>query len=119
MTTTSNIAPTHAPNLPSLSAATFDEFVRSAELPVIVDLWAEWCGPCHALSRSLEEIAAERIGTLVIVSLDTDAHPDVARRYEALSVPTMLFFRDGELVGRLVGARPTRRLAADIDAIFG
>jgi len=106
-------------HLTPLTAATFDEVVSSSELPVLVDVWAEWCGPCHALAHELEALATERSDSLTVASIDADAHPEIARRFEALSVPTMLLFRDGELVGRLVGSRPKARIAAEIDAILG
>jgi thioredoxin 1 len=108
---------THAPR--TVTPSTLDELVGSSDVPVLVDLWAEWCGPCHALARSLGELAAERGSSLAVVSLDTDAHPDAARRFEVLSVPTILLFRDGELIGRLVGARPKDRIAAEIDRMLG
>lgn len=111
-------ASTPVPRLADLDALRLDELVGSADVPVLVELWAEWCGPCHVLTPILADLAAQRSGSLVVARCDTDAHPDVARRYGAMSVPTMLLFRDGELVGRLVGARPAGRLAADIDEIL-
>lgn len=97
-----------------LTAATFDEVVLGAPVPVVVDLWAEWCGPCHALAPILDEIAAEHAGALRITKVDVDAWPDVALRFGVMSFPTLLVFRNGEIVRRLVGARGKRHLLAEL-----
>jgi thioredoxin 1 len=101
-----------------LTSATFDEVVGGAGVPVVVDLWAEWCAPCHALAPVLDEIAAEQAATLRIVKVDVDAHPDVAARFGVMSFPTLLVFDDGQVVKRLVGARGKRHLLAELSLVL-
>src|SRR3712207_997661 len=79
-----------------LTAATFDEEVTGSPVPVVVDVWAEWCPPCHALAPVLEELAAEH-DELRFLSLNVDAHPEVATRFEVMSFPTLLVFDRGRL----------------------
>ena len=98
----------------TLTAATFDEVVRGSELPVLVDLWTEWCGPCKTLAPVLEELAAEQAGRLRVATLDADAEPEITRRYDVMSFPTLLLFRDGEVVRRLIGARGKRHLLEEL-----
>jgi thioredoxin 1 len=100
--------------LDSITTATFDETVLGSDAPVLVDLWTDWCGPCHRLAPVLEEIAAEQAGRLRIVKVDADAEPEVARRFDVMSFPTMLLFRDGEVVRRLVGARGKHHLLEEL-----
>jgi thioredoxin 1 len=97
-----------------LTGATFDEAVAGSPVPVVVDVWAEWCPPCHALARTLAAIAAEHADDLRAFSLDADAHPEVSRRYGVMSLPTLLVFDRGRLVKRLVGARGKGHLLADL-----
>ena len=100
--------------LADLTATTFDEAVLGSSVPVVVDFWAEWCGPCHALAPVLEEIAAEHPDSLRIVKLDVDAWPESALRFGVMSFPTLLVFDHGEVVQRLVGARGKRHLLAEL-----
>ena len=93
-----------------LTDETFEDFVRGSAVPVVVDFWAEWCPPCRAIARSLDELAEEFAGRVAVASVDTDANPDVTRRYRVLSMPTLLTFRDGEPVTGMVGARPKAQL---------
>jgi thioredoxin 1 len=102
------------PPVTELSDATFDEVVKTAELPVLVDFTAEWCGPCHQIAPILEEIAVEHADRLRVVSLDVDANPQTTLRYGVMSMPTLMLFRDGEPVRRLVGARGKGHLLEDL-----
>ena len=94
-----------ANNINALSDATFDEVIGSAEGPVLVDFWAEWCGPCKMVAPILDEIAQEHGEKVHITKLNVDDNPDIARRFDVMSIPTMIVFKDGEPTKRLVGAR--------------
>lgn len=97
----------------------WDSEVLGAEKPVLVDLWAAWCAPCRVVGPIVDEIATERAGDLEVFKLDVDANPDVAVRYGVSSIPTLLVFRDGEEVGRIIGALPKARIEAQIDEALG
>jgi thioredoxin 1 len=99
----------------TITDATFDETVASTGEPLLVDFWAEWCGPCKAVAPVLEELAVEHAGKLVVGKLDIDSNPQAARRYEVMSIPTMILFKDGQPVKRLVGAKGKGQLLAEID----
>jgi thioredoxin 1 len=103
-----------AGSITQLSATTFDEVVGSANEPVIVDFWAEWCGPCKMIAPILDEIADEQQGKLQVAKLNVDEAPDIARRFEVMSIPTLLVFRDGEVAKRLVGAKGKGQLLDDL-----
>src|SRR3954471_1540455 len=90
----------------TLSDATFDEEVNASSEPVAVDFWAEWCGPCKMIAPILDEIATEQAGKVRVAKLNVDDAPDIARRFEVMSIPTLLVFRDGEVAKRIVGAKP-------------
>ena len=102
-----------------LTSTTFDETVLSADVPVLVDLWAEWCPPCHAVAPVLDEIAAEYPGRLRVTKVDVDAQPEVAARYGVMTLPTLLVFVGGQPVKRLVGARGKRHLLAELADVLG
>jgi thioredoxin 1 len=97
-----------------LSDATFDEAVAGSDTPVLVDFWAEWCGPCKMVAPTLAEIADEQRGKLTVAKLNVDDNPDVARRFEVMSIPTLLVFKDGQPAKRIVGAKGKGALLQDL-----
>ena len=100
----------------TLTDATFDEVVRSSDKPLLVDFWAEWCGPCKMIAPILEELAEEQTEKFVIGKLDVDANVATATKYSVMSIPTLLLFKDGEVVARLVGAKPKGAMLQEISA---
>jgi thioredoxin 1 len=103
-------------NIVTLSDATFDEHVKSSDVPVLVDFWAEWCGPCKMISPVLEEIAAEQAGKIQIGKLNIDDNLEVTRRFDVMSIPTLILFKDGQPEVRLIGAKPKGQLLQEIEA---
>jgi thioredoxin 1 len=103
-----------ADDILNLSDATFDETLAGSDTPVLVDFWAEWCGPCKMIAPTLAEIASEQRGKLTIGKLNVDDNPDTARRFDVMSIPTLLVFKDGQQVKRLVGAKGKGQLLQDL-----
>jgi thioredoxin 1 len=99
----------------NLSTSTFDETVSAADAPVVVDFWAEWCGPCKKIAPILEELAGELGENAVIAKLNVDDNPDIAMRYNVMSIPTLLVFHGGEVRKRLVGAKGKGQLLEELD----
>jgi len=85
---------------------------------VMVDFWAVWCGPCQMVAPIVEELANEYAGKLRVMKLNTDESPEIAGRYQVMSIPTILFFKDGRPVEKLVGARPKRQFKEVIDSLL-
>ena len=92
----------------------FKTDVLDSDKPVLVDFWAEWCGPCKMIAPILEEIAGEQGEALQVAKLNVDEAGDIARRFEVMSIPTLILFKDGEPVKRIVGAKPKQALLDDI-----
>jgi thioredoxin 1 len=94
--------------------ATFEEEVLKSDKPVIVDYWAEWCGPCRMVAPVLEEIATEHAEKINVVKINIDENPQVAQRYQILQIPTLNVFSGGEVVKQVIGAKPKSALLRDL-----
>jgi thioredoxin 1 len=101
----------------TVTDATFAAEVEQASELTVVDFWATWCGPCRVISPILEQIAAERAGELKVVKVDVDANVQTATRYNIRAMPTLLFFKGGQVVGQIVGAVPRARIEAAIEQL--
>ena len=93
-----------------VSDTTFESEVLKATGPVVVDFWAEWCGPCRMIAPALEEISGSLGGKVKIVKLNVDENPHTAQKYGIMSIPTLMMFKNGELASRQVGAAPKQKL---------
>jgi thioredoxin 1 len=90
----------------AVTEATFEQEVLQSETPVLVDFWAEWCGPCHAVAPVLDKIVEERPGEIKLVKVNIDEEHELQQRYGVMSIPTMILFKDGEPAAAVVGAQP-------------
>jgi thioredoxin 1 len=105
--------------LKQVTEATFDQEVLKSDKPVLVDFWAEWCGPCRMVAPILEQISQEHGDKLEIVKLNTDENPEIASRYGVLNIPMLNVYVNGEVVKTIVGAKPKRVLLKDLEDFIG
>ena len=95
-----------------ITDANFEELVTKSDKPVLVDFWAEWCGPCKAIGPIIEELSKEYEGKAVIGKVDVDTNPETAMKYGIRNIPTILFFKNGQVVDKLLGAMPKANLVS-------
>jgi thioredoxin 1 len=103
----------------SVTEASFEQDVLNSEKPVLVDFWAEWCGPCRQVSPILDQIASEHADKLTIVKLNVDEEPELAMKYQITSIPALKVFQGGQVVKTIIGAKPKPNLEADLAAFIG
>ncbi|WP_157157679.1 MULTISPECIES: thioredoxin [unclassified Diaminobutyricimonas] len=103
----------------AVTDATFEAEVLNSETPILVDFWAEWCGPCRMVSPILDQIAAEHADKIKIVKLNVDENPATAMKYQITSIPAMKVYRGGEVVKTVIGAKPKHALEADLAEFIG
>ncbi len=101
----------------ALTESNFDELVNSGK-PVLVDFWATWCGPCRAIAPIIDEINKEYEGKAIVAKCDVDNSGDIATRFGIRNIPTLLYFKNGEVVDKLVGANPKSAMTAKLDALL-
>ncbi len=101
-----------------ITDATFDEVVLKSDKPVVVDFWAAWCGPCRMVGPIIEELSQEYDGKAVVGKVDVDVHQEFAAKYGVRNIPTVVVFKDGEIVNRQVGVSPKKVYAEGIDAVL-
>lgn len=105
-------------NAVQVTGQTWEAEVLKSAGSVMVDFWAAWCGPCKMIAPTIEELAVEYIGKLKVCKLNTDENQDVAGRYQIMGIPTLLFFKDGKLVDKIVGAASKKQFKEKIDALL-
>jgi thioredoxin 1 len=102
-----------------VTTATFDQEVLQSDLPVLVDYWAPWCGPCRQVAPSVEAVAEEFAGKAKVFKLDVDKESEIAARYGIMSIPTLIYYKDGKVVDQLLGAQPKKAIADRLQALVG
>ncbi len=108
-----------AGSIANVNSASWDSEVLASAIPVLVDFWAEWCGPCRAIAPVLEELSGEMAGRLKIVKVNVDEAPELAQRYNVRAIPTLFVIKGGQIAGQMSGAMPKSALKAKVEAIIG
>jgi len=103
----------------AVTDSNFEQEVIKSEVPVLVDFWAEWCGPCKMIAPIVDELGQQYEGKLKVAKLDVDSNTKVATQYGIMSIPALLFFKDGEVVEQIVGVRPKKDIEAHITKVLG
>ena len=98
---------------------TWEDEVLNSDLPILVDFWAEWCGPCKMIAPAVHDLAEEYTGKLIVAKVDIDNSPEIATKYGIRSIPALIFFRDGKPVDQVIGALPKGALKKKIDSVLG
>ena len=112
-----------APNVATVeprhvTAEEFDKVALGSEIPVVVDFWAEWCGPCHAIAPAVQQLATEYDGRVLVVKVDADASPDIVVRYGIMGIPTLIYFKSGQEVDRVIGLAGYSKLKSKLEGIL-
>jgi thioredoxin 1 len=108
-----------AENIVTVTDTSFEQEVLKSEMPVLVDFWAEWCGPCKMIGPIIDELAAEYEGRVKVVKMNIDDHKKVATDYGIRAIPTLLVFKDGQVAEQVVGLKSKRDLKASLDKVTG
>jgi thioredoxin 1 len=103
-------------NVKEITDQNFDQEVAKATVPVLLDFWAEWCGPCRMLAPTIDKLANEYAGKAIVGKVDTDASRDISLKFGISAIPTVILFKNGEVIQRFVGLRPEKDFKAAIDA---
>ncbi len=108
-----------AAGIANLTDATFDETIQASSKPIVVDFWADWCGPCKMIAPILAEIATEEHENITVAKLNVDDNPNIAMRYQVQSIPTLLVFQNGTLAKRMVGAKGKGQMLRELSEFLG
>lgn len=101
-----------------INESNFEQLVTKSAVPVVLDFWAEWCGPCRMIGPSIEQLAEEYAGKVLVGKVNVDENPGISGKYGIRNIPTILFIKNGEVVDKMVGAAPKTNIAAKIDAML-